>query len=68
VKAVVKLQMFSLPNFMRIEGMPDAGLDVGSLFLTDTEATEFWEGCLQKWLDHVAKRRAALSAGVPPNE
>jgi len=66
VKAVVQVQMFTLPNFMRIEGMADAGLDVGSLFPTDADAVEFWESCLPKWLEHVAKRRAALNGDQKP--
>jgi hypothetical protein len=67
-QAYVKVQMFRLPNFMRIT---DAGeeapmLDVGHLFPTDADATEFWEGCLTQWLEHVAKRRKIL-AETPDN-
>jgi hypothetical protein len=63
VKATVKVEMFKLPNFMRIAGMgPDAGvLDVGHLFPTDTAAEDFWNESRRKWVEHVAKRRNALT-------
>jgi len=65
VKAVVKVEMFKLPNFMRIEqaGPESNTLDVGHLFPTDTAAEDFWNEARRKWVEHVAQRRAALSAG-----
>lgn len=61
----VKVDMFNLPNFMRITdaGKDSPMLDVGHLFPTDQEAADFWEHCVGKWVEHVAKRRNALSAG-----
>lgn len=56
----LKLDMFRLPNFMRIQGLGDS-LDVGALFPDDAAASEFWDACKVKWIEHVAKRRNALA-------
>lgn len=62
MKATIHVQMFNLPNYMKIDGpIGDSnGLDVGFLFPTDQDAAQFWEECTTKWVAHVAKRRAAL--------
>lgn len=63
-KAIVEVEMFNLPNFMRIKkaGPESSMLDVGDLFPTDTAAEDFWNEARRKWVEHVAKRRSALSA------
>lgn len=60
-KAVVTVEMFNLPNFMRIKAAGPASrmLDVAELFPTDQEAREFWMGCIEDWVRHVEKRRNA---------
>lgn len=65
---IVKVEMFKLPNFMRIEkaGPESNMLDVGHLFPTDSVAEDFWNEARRKWVEHVARRRAALSAGEKP--
>jgi hypothetical protein len=67
MKAVVKMSMFTLPNFLKLDGpIGDSnGLDVGYLFPTDKEAGEFWDDCREKWIAHVGARRSALSKEVP---
>lgn len=62
MKATVKMTMFNLPNFLRIDGpIGDSnGLDVGYLFPTDKEAADFWDDCREKWIAHVRARRSAL--------
>lgn len=61
--------MFTLPNYMKLSGPvgDSAGIDVGALFANDEDAAEFWGECLDDWLEHVRKRRAALgkSENVP---
>lgn len=68
MKATVKMQMFNLPNFLRIDGpLGDSnGLDVGYLFPTDKEAADFWDDCREKWISHVRARRSALGKEVKP--
>ncbi len=65
MKGVVKVQMFNLPNFLRIDApgsATDSGsLDVAHLFPTDIDARRFWEDCQEKWVKHVAKRRASVN-------
>jgi hypothetical protein len=65
MKATVKVDMFSLPNFMRISGVPSGVMDVGELFPTDTAAEDFWNEARRKWVEHVAARRSALSEESP---
>jgi hypothetical protein len=69
VIGTVKVQMFMLPNYLKIEGpIGDSnGLDVGYLFPNDTAAEDFWNEARRKWVEHVAKRRAALSASGDSN-
>lgn len=63
MKGIVKVAMFNLPNYLKLDGpIGDSnGLDVGYLFPTDKDASDFWDSCREKWIDHVRKRRAALS-------
>jgi hypothetical protein len=60
--ATVKLKMFNLPNFLRIEGqIAEGGLDVAELFPDDLAAADFWDSCSKEWVEHVAKRRRNLT-------
>lgn len=61
---IVKVRMFMLPNFLKIEGRRENsdGMDVGYLFPTDTAEEDFWNEARRKWVEHVGKRRAALSS------
>lgn len=63
MKGTVKIQMFNLPNFLKIDApgaSADAGsLDVAHLFPDDQSAREFWDDCKARWVEHVAKRRAS---------
>lgn len=59
--AVVKVGMFRLPNFLQVNGT-DIHMDIGELFPTDEAAKEFWEGCANDWICHVAERRARGAA------
>jgi hypothetical protein len=65
MKGIVKVQMFPLPNFLKIDvpgSAADSGsIDVGHLFPTDNDALIFWQDCQLKWIEHVAKRRAAAN-------
>lgn len=63
MKAIVTMQMFNLPNYLKLDGpIGDSnGLDVGYLFPNDKEAGEFWDDCREKWIAHVKKRRDNLA-------
>lgn len=67
-KVILEVDMFTLPNFMRVKAIAgdSNGIDVGALFPTNVEAGEFWDEAKIKWLAHVERRRNALDAGSTP--
>jgi hypothetical protein len=68
VKATVTVKMFTMPNYLKLEGpiVDSTGIDVGALFPADADAALFWDECRRKWVDHVAKRRIALGKESAP--
>jgi hypothetical protein len=70
VKGIVKVKMFNLPNFLRIDALTgdSSGLDVGYLFHTDQDARSFWLECCDKWVQHVKDRREALTHQTANND
>ncbi len=53
----VHMEEMSFPNFLRVKEWKDSTYPVA--LLTDEQAAAFWDEQKPKWLEHVAKRRAA---------
>ena len=50
----ILMKPFRLPNFLKAE----SGVKFGVGEMTDEDAAAYWDWMKEKWLDHVAQKRA----------